>query len=232
MSSRQILEMGEDQNMQIQTERDVQVSEPKAPVSSSLKRDRMVTRKVTIRLAEKLHTQLAAATDRPGVGKSMVVAAALEQFMKPGSSVEELAHERFDEMNARFDRLEHDIRVLAETVALHARYHFSVIPPLPQPEQREASARGDERFRVLAGQVDRRVRLGRSLMQETIDRLNVTELGGSTPASDENAPPRYEPGPAGQKAGSEAEDIPHQSSAAAGEGGSNSNFHQRSSLLA
>jgi type IV secretion system protein TrbG len=83
----------------------------------------------------------------------MVVAAALEQFMKPASSMEELVHERFDEMNTRFDRLEHDIRLLAETVALHARYHFAVMPPLPQAEQREASARGDERFRVLVGQV-------------------------------------------------------------------------------
>jgi hypothetical protein len=218
--------------MQINTDRDVQVSEAKTPVSSSRKRDRMVTRKVTIRLAEKLHTQLAAATDRPGVGKSMVVAAALEQFMKPGSSVEELARERFDEMNTRFDRLEHDIRLLAETVALHARYHFSVMPPLPQANQREAGARGDERFKVLASEVDRRVRMGRSLMEETIDRLNVAKLGGSSPAIDENAPPRFEPGPASQTDGFEAEDIAHQSSAAAGEGGSNPNFHQRSSLLA
>jgi hypothetical protein len=192
----------------------------------------MATRKVTIRLAEKLHTQLEAATDRPGVGKSMVVAAALEQFMKPGSSVEELTHERFDEMNTRFDRLEHDIRLLAETVALHARYHLSVMPPLPQAEQGEACARGDERFKVLASEVDRRVRIGRSLMQETIDRLNVTKPGGSSPASDEHAPPRFEPGPASQKDGFEAEDVAHRSSAAAGEGGSNANFHQRSSLLA
>jgi hypothetical protein len=218
--------------MKINTDRDVEVSEAKAPVSSLRKQDRIATRKVTIRLTEKLHSQLEAATDRPGVGKSMVVAAALEQFMKPGSSVEELAHERFDEMNTRFDRLEHDIRLLAETVALHARYHFSVMPPLPQANQREASARGDERFKVLASEVDRRVRIGRSLMQETIDRLNVAKLGGSSPASGEHAPPRFEPGPASQKDGSEAEDVAHQSSAAAGEGGSNPNFHQRSSLLA
>jgi hypothetical protein len=217
--------------MQINTDRDAHVGEAKAPVSSSRKRDRMATRKVTIRLAEKLHTQLEAATDRPGVGKSMVVAAALEQFMKPGSSVEELAHERFDEMNMRFDRLEHDIRLLAETVALHARYHFSVMPPLPQAEQCEAGARGDERFRVLASEVDRRARLDRSLMQETIDRLNVAELGGSGPASDENAPLKFEPGPASQKDGFE-EDAAYRSSAAAGEGGSTSNFRHRSSLLA
>ena len=136
--------------MQLHSELDVQASEAEAPVSSSRKEDRMATRKVTVRLTEKLHTQLEVATDRPGVGKSMVVAAALEQFMKPAASTEELVLERFDEMNTRFDRLEHDIRSLAETVALHARYHFSVMPPLPQAEQREACARGDARFRALA----------------------------------------------------------------------------------
>jgi hypothetical protein len=218
--------------MQLHSELDVQAGEAKAPVSPSRRRGRLITRKVTIRLTEQLHTQLEVATDRPGVGKSMVVAAALEQFMKPGPSAEELVHERLDEMNAKFDRLEHNIRVLAETVSLHARYHFSVMPPLPQDEQREATARGDERFKALAAQVDRRARLDRSLMQETIDRLNVTKLEGSSPASDEKARPRFEPGPASQKDGFEAEDVAHRSSAAAGEGGSNLNFHQRSSLLA
>jgi hypothetical protein len=209
--------------MQLQSELDVQAGEAKAPVSPSRRRGRLVTRKVTIRLTEQLHTQLEVATDRPGVGKSMVVAAALEQFMKPARSAEELLHERFDEMNAKFDRLEHNIRVLAETVSLHARYHFSVMPPLPQGEQREATARGDERFKALAAQVDRRARLDRSLMQETIDRLNVAEPGGSGPASDA-------PSTASQKAVSE--DLENQSSAVAGEGGSTSNFCHRSSLLA
>ena len=63
------------------------------------------------------------------------------------------------------------MRIVAETVALHARYHLTVVPPLPESRQREAVVLGDERFKVLAEQVDRRVRLGRPLMQETINRL-------------------------------------------------------------
>src|SRR5262249_55416901 len=79
-----------------------------------------------------------------------------------------------DGMHARFDHLERDMRMIAETVALHARYHLTVVPPLPQTQQSEAVILGDERFKVLAEQVDRRVRERRPLMQETIDRLSST----------------------------------------------------------
>ena len=84
--------------------------------------------------------------------------------------------ERLDDMHARFDHLERDMRMIAETIALHARYHLAVMPPVPEfRRQREAVILGDERFKVLAEQVDRRVREGRPLMQETIDRLNSAQ---------------------------------------------------------
>jgi MFS family permease len=105
----------------------------------------------------------------------MFVEAALEHFLNPVPSVEAVLRERLDDMHARFDHLEHDMRMIAETVALHARYHLAVVPPLPQSQQREAVILGDERFKILAEQVDRRVREGRPLIQETIDRLSCTE---------------------------------------------------------
>jgi len=135
-------------------------------------------RKVTVRLSEGVCGRLDVASDRPGAGKSMLVEAALEHFLNPTSSVEALLRERLDGIHARFDHLERDMRMIAETVALHARYHLTVVPPLPESRQREAVVLGDERFKVLAEQVDRRVRLGRPLMQETINRLNSAEQEG------------------------------------------------------
>lgn len=143
------------------------------------KRKTSARRKVTVRLSEGVCGQLDTATDRPGVGKSMFVEAALKHFLNPVPSVDALVQARFDEMHARFDRFEHDMRLMAETVALQARYQLAVTPPVPQERQREAVLLGDERFRVLAEQVDRRVRQRRPLMQETIDRLNSNE-GGKT----------------------------------------------------
>jgi len=96
----------------------------------------------------------------------MLVEGAIERFLTTAPSVEALPCERLDDMHARFDRLEHDIRLVAEAVALHARYQLAVTPPVHRERQREAILLGDGRFKVLAEQVDRRVR------QETIDALH------------------------------------------------------------
>ncbi len=153
-------------------------------VRPARKRKTSARRKVTVRLSEGVCSRLDVATDRPGVGKSMFVEAALEQFMDPVPSVEALLRERLDDMHARFDHFERDIRMIAETVALHARYHLTVVPPLPEARQREAVILGDERFKVLAEQADRRVREGRPLMQETIERLNSAQREESNKARD------------------------------------------------
>jgi hypothetical protein len=160
--------------MQLHSEVDLQASSTGAAPPSYRKRTSTANRKVTIRLTEKVHEQLQAATERPGVRKSMVVQSALETFLNPRPPAEDPVHHDFAELNAKFDSLERGLSVIAETVALHARYHLAVMPPLPQPQQRAACLLGDERFKVLAEQVDRRVRLGRPLIQETIDRLNLS----------------------------------------------------------
>ena len=85
----------------------------------SRRRKALARRKVTVRLSEGVCGRLDVATDRPGVGKSMFVEAALEHFMDPVPSVEALLRERLDGMHARFDGLERDMHMIAETVALH-----------------------------------------------------------------------------------------------------------------
>ncbi len=144
-------------------------------------------RKVTVRLSEAVCGRLDVASERPGAGKSILVEAALEHFLNPQPSTEALLNERLDDIHTRFDHLERDIRIIAETVALHARYHLTVVPPLPEPRQREAVALGDQRFKVLAEQVDRRVRLGQPLIQETIDRLDSEEQDGPRPIRNEES---------------------------------------------
>jgi predicted transcriptional regulator len=209
--------------MQLDGDVDLEAGRAAATAPSPRKHMSSVTRKVTIRLSENIHSQLEAATERPGVGKSMVVEAALAQFMNPARpQVENPAQKSIEAIHARFDSLERDLRTIAETVALHARYHLAVMPPLPQQQQREASQLGDERFKVLAEQVDRRVREGRPLLHETIDRLKAT------PNQPESISGRQ-----GQRGSEPAQirrdistnaNIDHEIPAAAGEGGSNPNF--------
>ena len=210
--------------MQLHGELDLEASQAAVAKSSLHKRNSPATRKVTIRIAEKIHEQLEAATERPGVGKSMIVEAALAQFLNPRPPENPVQHSS-DDIHARFDSLERNLRTIAETVALHARYHLAVMPPLPQQQQREACQLGDERFKVLAEQVDQRVRQDRPLIQETIDRLNATRFNGVKSTIDEDEPVEPKPTYVMNGAGSRGDvSVKHESSAAAQEGGSNSNF--------
>ena len=136
--------------MQFQSELEMQVGHVEAESPSVAKRKTLRSRKMTVRLTEDLYDRLCTATERPGIGKSMVVEAALDHFLSAAPSAEDVIRERFDDMGIRFDRLERDMRMVAETVALHARYHLAVLPPISQPRQREAVLLGDERFKVLA----------------------------------------------------------------------------------
>jgi hypothetical protein len=208
--------------MQFQSELEMQASyaETDAPGHRPKR-----SRKVTIRLTEELYNRFSAATERPGVGKSMVAEAALERFLSPAPSVEDTVRDRFDDIDDKLDRLERDVRIMAETIALHARYHLSVMPPLPQSRQQEAARLGDERFRILAEQVDRRVRLGRPLMEETIDRVNAGD-GGFEDISRRRNSARHD-----QESAAEEVGIKPASFAAAGEGGSNLYFRRRPSAF-
>ena len=206
--------------MQRLAEQDAQVS--RVEIRPACKRKTSARRKVTVRLSESVCGRLDIATDRPGVGKSMFVEAALEHFLNPAPSVEALVQERFDQMHARFDRLEHDMRMMAETVTLHVRHQLAVTPPVPQERQRDAILLGDERFKVLAEQVDRRVRQCRPLMQETIDRLSSKDDGRSREATSGQAPRDSGSQEDGRKAASEHAEIAQASRPAAGVMGRNS----------
>ncbi|WP_448044332.1 MFS transporter [Bradyrhizobium liaoningense] len=208
--------------MQLHGEPDLQVSDVDVAVPKPRKRRASPTRKVTVRLSTELCERLEVATDRPGVGKSMIIDAALDRFLNPAASLEGEVRERFDGMYERFDRLERNMQMMAETVSLHARYQLAVMPPVPQSRQHEAILLGDERFKVLAEQVDRRVRQGRPLMQETIDRLKVVDEGMAEPVVGRETPPDPAAKHSNQGQFTDAADAERASLAAAGKGDGNS----------
>jgi hypothetical protein len=160
-------------------------------------------RKITVQLSEQVVERLEAASQRPGGSKAGIVQAALERFLSSDAeSVDDATlSRRLNRMSRQLEQLERDLRIVNETVALHARYHLTVTAPLPQSHQRAACVLGLERFEVFAAQVGRRVHLGTPLMRETMDRLNATSpglfardvqegppLGAPSPDSDKDAP--------------------------------------------
>ncbi|MFK4654232.1 transcriptional regulator of met regulon [Bradyrhizobium japonicum] len=73
------------------------------------------TRKITVQLSENILELLQAATDRPGLGKNMVVETALERFFNPVPPTEGLVQEVLDRVSGQIARLEREIAIIAET---------------------------------------------------------------------------------------------------------------------
>lgn len=188
------------------------------------------TRKLTIQLSECIFRRLQAATDRPGMGKSVVIEAALERFLDPAPPIEGLVFEAIERTNEQVLSLRTDIAMIAEIVALHVRYHLTLTPPMQPSKQDEACVLGLERFKAFAEQVDRRVRFGRPLLQEAIDRSgnssrSGSEMGGGASRAVPRAPVEEEPHCVAV-VGENSETC-----AVAEEGGSNINFRQLPNAL-
>lgn len=135
-------------------------------------------RKVTVRLPEQIVERLEAAAARQGATKTAIVEAVLDNSLSSGVEASEAIKDsatlrRLNWMSRQLEQLERNLRIVNETVALHARYHLTVTPPLPSSQQPAACALGLERFEAFAAQVGRRVHLGAPLMRETMDRLSA-----------------------------------------------------------
>ena len=130
-------------------------------------------RKVSVRLSPQLFERLQAAADSQAWTKTAIVEAALARFLSPKPQCDE-ENKLLRRFEHQLEQIERDLRLVNETVTLHARYHLTVMPPMPEAQQRAACILGLERFEAFAAQVGTRVRLGTPLMKETIDRLGPT----------------------------------------------------------
>lgn len=140
--------------------------------------------RIGVYLSEQMAARLAAAARRPGATKSALVEAALAQFLGSDDETDNIpVDRRLSLMSRQLEELDRGLRIVNETVALQARFHLAVTPVLPAADQRAACVLGSERFDEFTAQVGRRVRLGTSLIQETMDRLSTPkrEVRSSVP---------------------------------------------------
>jgi hypothetical protein len=132
-------------------------------------------RKISVRLRPQLFERLQAAAESQASTKTAVIEAALDRFLalEPQRNDDTNVLRQFELMGQKLERIERDLSLVNETVALHARYHLIMAPPMPQAQQRAACILGLDRFEAFAAQVAMRVGLGTPLMRETIDRLGA-----------------------------------------------------------
>jgi hypothetical protein len=135
----------------------------------------MTKARLSVYLAPDIMAQLAELADRKRQPKSLIAEAAIMSFMTPDDDDrrEAVVTRRLDLLTRQGERLERDLSVVAETLALFIRFWLTVTPQLPQSAQAAAQATGRERFESFLEALGRRLAKGQSVLREvSFDRLN------------------------------------------------------------
>ena len=130
-------------------------------------------RKICVYVSEDTVARLAVAAGQRGATKSGLVGAALDRFLDAAEESDDQpdVDERLAQMGQQLDHLAREMRLVSETVAMHARYHLTVTPPLPDAAQPAACRIGAARFDEFAAQVGRRAERDKPLIRETLERI-------------------------------------------------------------
>lgn len=119
-------------------------------------------------LDDALTAKLEALAAKPGTSKSAIVADALRAYLarRGAKELDDLLQVRLDRVTTQLGRMERDIQILLETLALFIRYEFTVTAPLPDSEQAAARAVAQDRYQAFIEQVGRRIAGGRTVGRE------------------------------------------------------------------
>jgi hypothetical protein len=74
-----------------------------------------------------------------------------------------------DRLSRQAQRIERDLGVTAETLALFVRFWLTITPPLPGDAQTAAQIKGRERFEGFVETLGKRLQKGQSFLREVPD---------------------------------------------------------------
>lgn len=133
--------------------------------------------RLNVHVAYELFEKVEITAKRPGVTKAAVIEAALMGFFskefddqRDGALIR-----RLDRMTRQYDRLERDLSISTETLALYIRFFLTVTPPLPNTDQDAARALGKERFEYFISQLGRRLAGGKNMIRDVLEEISAEE---------------------------------------------------------
>lgn len=157
---------------------------------------------LSVYLTPELLDLLVAQAKRRGVPKSTVAEAAIASFLTPDAAQQQEAAlgRRLDRLNRHADRLERDLEIAVEMLALFVRTWMAATPSLPDAVQAAARERGRDRYERFVENLGRRLASGRSFTRElafeleaakrddVVDRASDVSRNDIGDARDENPP--------------------------------------------
>lgn len=120
--------------------------------------------------------------DRRKLSRSAVVEAAVASFLSPDAQdMREAAFtRRLDRLSRQTARLERDLRLTADTLALFIRHWLTITPPLPSDAHAIAQVKGKERFEGFVETLGMRLQQGNSFLDEIPDDIAEITEGSNT----------------------------------------------------
>lgn len=120
--------------------------------------------------------------DRKKISRSAIAEAAVASFLSPdGVDRQEAAFtRRLDRLSRQMQRLERDVGLTAETLALFIRFWLTITPPLPNDAQAAAQLKGRERFEGFVEALGRRLQKGQSFLREIPEDIVRQDPGSET----------------------------------------------------
>lgn len=100
--------------------------------------------------------------------QSMIAEAAIASFLSPDNAErsEAVLAKRLDQIDRRMTRLERDLGISVETLAVFVRFWLTTTPSLPEPAAQAARAKAAERYESFVTALGRRLAKGPKLRQE------------------------------------------------------------------
>ncbi|WP_048648567.1 hypothetical protein [Nitratireductor soli] len=124
--------------------------------------------RLSVYLEPEVMKALAAHAARRGHSLSLVAEAGIASFLSPDAAERQEAAitKRLDQIDRRMTRVERDIGISVETLAIFVRFWLTTTPALPEPAAQAARAKAGERYDAFIAALGRRLASGPKLRQE------------------------------------------------------------------
>jgi len=134
---------------------------------------------VSVYLDPEVMRALSAYAGRRGQSLSLIAEAAIASFLSPDADErrEAAIAKRLDQQDRRLARLERDVAIGVETLALFIRFWLNTTPPLPEPAAKAARAQAGARYDNFIATLGRRLNEGPKLRQEIPEDVSETSTG-------------------------------------------------------
>lgn len=124
--------------------------------------------RLSVYLEPEVMKALSAHAARRGHSLSLVAEAGIASFLSPDAAERQEAAttKRLDQIDRRMTRMERDVGIAVETLAIFVRFWLQTTPALPEPAAQAARAKAGERYEAFIAALGRRLANGPKLRQE------------------------------------------------------------------